>query len=198
MLNKSLSFVPDSLQSGLQIDEQGWCLQAAQLASPNFGARPVDAIISMLVIHNISLPLGLYEGDYIAQLFQNQLDHQAHPSFASLRDLRVSSHFLIRRDGSLQQFVSTLDRAWHAGVSSFAGRDGCNDYSIGIELEGCDESAFELMQYVKLVELIQVLLVRFPIEHIVGHQDISPGRKTDPGPCFDWGYLRNMLSEWVA
>ena len=172
--------------SDWHIDADGRCEQALWLESPNFNARPIPGDISLLVIHNISLPAGQFGGTTITELFQNCLDCSTHESFESLRDLKVSSHFLIRRDGSLLQFVSTLERAWHAGVSSFNGRETCNDFSIGIELEGTDDLPFEQAQYESLGVLTLALLNRFAITHIVGHDEIAPGRKTDPGPCFDW------------
>jgi AmpD protein len=179
-----------------EVDAQGWCLQVQQLVSPNFGKRPEGTAISMLVIHNISLPMGKFGSNYIVELFQNTLNCEAHPSFSSLKGLQVSSHFLILRDGHVQQFVSVLDRAWHAGLSHFQGRDGCNDFSIGIELEGCDSQPFEDAQYVSLLKLSQALLCHFPIEHIVGHEEIAPGRKTDPGPYFDWARYQQALGAW--
>lgn len=183
-------------RSDLHIDADGWCTQAEQHHSPNFGARPDATVIDLLVIHNISLPRGDYRVDYITPFFLNQLDCDAHPDFASLRGLHVSSHFVIRRDGRLQQFVSCLDRAWHAGVSEWQGRQGCNDFSIGVELEGCDDQPFEPTQYACLQALTQALQQRFPLRHIVGHQDIAPGRKTDPGPCFDWLAYQAGLGHW--
>lgn len=184
--------------SDWQMDAQGWCLQAQILVSPNFGSRPDDANIDLLVIHNISLPLAEFGGNYVLDLFQNQLDCDAHPSFSDLRGLQVSSHFLIRRDGQLFQFVSGLARAWHAGISSFHGQDGCNDYSIGIELEGCDTSPFSEAQYHSLEQLTHCLLRHFPIQYIAGHQDIAPGRKTDPGPFFEWARYQQSLSGWTV
>ena len=179
-----------------RFDAQGWCAAADVCASPNFGARPDGVAISLLVIHNVSLPKGQFGGRYILDLFQNQLDYEAHSSFNSLRGLRVSSHFLIRRDGQLVQCVSSLARAWHAGESQFLGQTNCNDFSIGIELEGCDELAFEAVQYQSLLSLTQSLLAHYPIMHIAGHQEIAPTRKTDPGPHFDWSAYRHALA-WV-
>ena len=176
------------------INSDGWCPQASQVPSPNYNSRPNVADISLLVIHNISLPLGQFGGPYISALFQNKLDCDSDAGFASLRDLKVSAHFLIQRDGALLQFVSTLDRAWHAGVSMFEGRSGCNDFSIGIELEGADDVPFEPMQYQTLILLTQALLARFPIKHIVGHCEIAPGRKTDPGPHFDWQAYQQSIA----
>lgn len=177
-----------------QISPDGWCLQACRQPSPNYNARPDPADITLLVIHNISLPAGQFGGTAITALFQNCLDCSSHDSFESLRALKVSSHFLIRRDGALLQFVSVLDRAWHAGVSSFEGRAACNDFSVGIELEGTDDVPFESAQYDALRLLTQALLAHLPITHIVGHSEIAPGRKTDPGPCFDWGRYQQDIS----
>ncbi|MFZ6798760.1 1,6-anhydro-N-acetylmuramyl-L-alanine amidase AmpD [Undibacterium sp. Di24W] len=197
MLSRINPFVlPPTQADAWEMDGQGWCLQVQQLVSPNFGKRPEQMAISMLVIHNISLPVGQFGNNYIEELFQNTLNCDAHTSFASLRDLRVSSHFLILRDGRVQQFVSVLDRAWHAGLSHFQGRDGCNDFSIGIELEGCDSQPFEDAQYMSLLKLSQALLRHSPIEHIVGHEEIAPGRKTDPGPYFDWARFQQALGAW--
>ena len=160
--------------------------------------RPLGMIVDLLVIHNISLPLAEFNGSFILDLFQNQLDCDAHPSFDSLRGVQVSSHFLIRRDGKLYQFVSTAARAWHAGKSQFQGRDNCNDYSIGIELEGCDTCAFTDVQYASLASLTACLNAYYPLRHIAGHQDIAPGRKTDPGPYFDWQRYQRQLLGWVT
>ncbi len=168
------------------IGPDGWCDGLLRSACSNFDARPADAEISLLVIHNISLPPGEFGGGYIEALFANTLDCDAHPYFDQLRGLRVSSHFLIRRDGSVRQFVSTLARAWHAGVSEFQGRQRCNDFSIGIELEGSDTEVFCDAQYLTLAVLTRKLMLRHPLTDVVGHQHIAPGRKTDPGPLFDW------------
>jgi AmpD protein len=146
--------------------------------------------IDLLVVHNISLPPRCYGGQAIIDLFTNRLDCAAHPYFEQLRGLRVSAHFLIRRDGTLLQFVPCAKRAWHAGVSSHLGRERCNDFSIGVELEGSDFDPFEPAQYGMLVELTRTLRTRYPIDHLAGHSDIAPGRKTDPGPYFDWPALR--------
>jgi len=176
----------------------GWCKTARRCPSPNFNARPAGVCIDLLVIHGISLPAGHYGGPFIEALFLNQLDPHAHASFADLRDLRVSAHFLIRRDGALVQFVSTDDRAWHAGVSSFEGRSGCNDFSIGIELEGCDDEPYASFQYERLIGLTRVLCATYPgitPQRIVGHCDIAPGRKTDPGARFDWSGYRAGLTQ---
>jgi len=177
----------------------GWLEAARQIRSPNCDARPADCQTELLVIHAISLPLGQFSGpgtvSYIADLFLNQLDCEAHPDFDQLRGVRVSAHFLIQRDGSLVQFVGAGQRAWHAGVSQFMGRAACNDFSIGIELEGSDFVPFEAAQYETLVDLTQLLCQHYPIHHIVGHQDIAPTRKTDPGPFFDWTLYQNLLRQ---
>jgi AmpD protein len=177
-----------------EIRSDGWCTQASHLPSPNYNDRPDGAEITLLVIHNISLPAGQFGTPYIRDLFQNCLDCDCHPSFDSLRDLKVSTHFLIQRDGALIQFVSSLDRAWHAGISTFQGRSFCNDFSIGIELEGTDYVPFEPAQYQALKLLTQALLTRFAITDIAGHEEIAPGRKTDPGPCFDWLRYQESLA----
>ncbi|EGF33861.1 N-acetylmuramoyl-L-alanine amidase [Oxalobacteraceae bacterium IMCC9480] len=184
---------PDDVH--LHIDADGWCAQAQQLRSPNCDVRADGVAIDLLVIHNISLPPGQYGGPYIAQLFTNTLDCDAHPYFDQLRALRVSSHFVIRRDGSLQQFVSTLQRAWHAGVSQFGERQRCNDFSIGIELEGCDTEPFADAQYTRLCQLSRALQQAHPLLAVTGHEHIAPGRKTDPGACFDWLGYRTL---WAA
>ena len=161
-------------------------MQAVRIDSPNRDSRPPGERITLLVLHNISLPPGRFVGDGIEQLFTNRLDPSAHPFYATIASLRVSAHFLIRRGGALVQFVDCADRAWHAGVSSWRGRPRCNDYSIGIELEGTDDRAYTARQYAMLAKLTRSLLRHYPIEHIVGHSDIAPGRKTDPGAAFDW------------
>ena len=176
-----------------QIGEDGWAADAVRRPSPNFDARAEGTPVSLLVIHNISLPPGQFGGPYIEDLFCNRLDCDAHPYFDQLRTLRVSAHFLIRRDGEVMQFVSAGDRAWHAGVSSFCGRERCNDFSIGIELEGTDFEAFDPRQYESLASLTLALCLRYPLTDVAGHEHIAPGRKTDPGPCFDWGHFRKSL-----
>lgn len=168
------------------IDAAGWCREMRQIPSPNCDARPREMAIDLLVIHNISLPPGEFAGDYIEALFTNQLDCDAHPFFAQLKELQVSTHFLIRRDGSATQFVSTHDRAWHAGVSTFGDREKCNDFSIGIELEGDDHTPFRDVQYTTLSALTQALMSTYPLSEVTGHENIAPGRKTDPGPHFHW------------
>ncbi|PLZ01625.1 1,6-anhydro-N-acetylmuramyl-L-alanine amidase AmpD [Burkholderia sp. WAC0059] len=174
----------------IAVDASGWTDAARRLASPNFEARPAGVEPTLIVVHNISLPPDAFGGSAIADLFLNRLDCDAHPYYdAHLRGVRVSAHFLIGRDGALVQFVSCNARAWHAGVSNFFGRERCNDFSIGIELEGSDTRAFEAAQYVTLAALVQALVARYPIDALAGHSDIAPGRKTDPGPHFDWARL---------
>jgi len=191
---------PSPTLSALKALQQGgWVESALQLESPNCDARPTDCQTELLVIHAISLPLGQFAGSgtssYIADLFLNRLDCAAHPDFAQLEGVRVSSHFLIQRDGSLIQFVGADLRAWHAGVSQFMGRAACNDFSIGIELEGSDFVPFEAAQYDTVVDLTHLLCQHYPIRHIAGHQDIAPSRKTDPGPFFDWTLYQNLLRQ---
>jgi N-acetyl-anhydromuramoyl-L-alanine amidase len=166
------------------------------IPSPNFNDRPPETIIDLLVIHGISLPPGQFGGPAINALFTNTLDPNADPSFKEIASIPVSSHLLIRRDGSVIQYVPFDKRAWHAGVSSFQGRSNCNDYSIGIELEGVDTIPYEKNQYQQLINLVSALIRVYPaitLERIVGHCDIAPSRKTDPGPAFDWNYFRRMF-----
>jgi AmpD protein len=175
------------MSAGLTVGADGWVSAARALPSPNFEARPDGAVPTLIVVHNISLPPGAFGGSAIADLFLNRLDCDAHPYYdAHLRGLRVSSHFVIRRDGALEQFVSCNERAWHAGLSNFFGRERCNDFSIGVELEGSDDTAFEAPQYETLAALVKALVDRYPVDALAGHSDIAPGRKTDPGPHFDW------------
>ncbi len=176
------------------LDADGWCPQVRRAACANFDERPDDDDISLLIVHNISLPPGEFGGDHIEDLFANRLDCDAHPYFGQLRGLRVSAHFLIRRDGSVVQFVATRARAWHAGVSSFNGRERCNDFSIGIELEGSDFTDFCDAQYRSLAGLSYALISRHPISAVRGHEHVAPGRKTDPGPHFDWLRFRDDLA----
>jgi AmpD protein len=178
---------------GLAVDADGRVAAAAQVVSPNCDDRPDDTPISLLVVHGISLPPGRFGGDAIARLFTNRLDARAHPSFAAIAGLRVSAHFLIRRDGRLVQFVACAQRAWHAGESSWRDKSRCNDFSIGIELEGTDTRPYTAAQYRALGRLACALMRRYPIVDIVGHSDVAPGRKTDPGPAFDWGRLARQL-----
>ena len=163
--------------------------------SPNFDERPNNAIVDLIVIHAISLPAGFYNTQLIKDLFLNCLDPGKDEFLESIKNLKVSSHFLITRKGALIQFVPTHKRAWHAGISSYKGKENCNDFSIGIELEGCDDEEFEKPQYHSLSRLINFLSIDLKIDkqNIVGHADIAPGRKTDPGPLFDWTLLQSML-----
>ncbi len=173
--------------------QQGWYQRATRLDSPNFGLRPTGATIDLIVLHAISLPPGQYGGTQVLQFFTNQLNLQDDSYFEQLADLRVSAHFFIRRSGEMLQFVSCDDRAWHAGVSSYRGRNNCNDDSIGIELEGLDGAKFETEQYACLCRLCSDLMQRYPIAHIAGHQHIAPGRKNDPGAGFDWKLLQKTM-----
>jgi N-acetyl-anhydromuramoyl-L-alanine amidase len=176
------------------IDPQGWHRRARRVPSPNFDERPHGVGIDLVVVHHISLPPGRFSGDAVERLFTNRLDCTADPSFAPLQALRVSSHFLVRRRGELLQFVSCDARAWHAGASDFLGRSRCNDFSIGIELEGDGEHRFTDAQYRVLARTVQALAERYPLRHLAGHSDIAPGRKADPGPFFDWGRLLASLA----
>lgn len=171
--------------------DAGWLPGVRRVPSPNWDERPANESVRLVVIHAISLPPDEFGGPGIIQLFTNCLDPEAHPYFREIQGLRVSAHFLVRRDGELIQFVSCERRAWHAGASNWQGREKCNDFSIGIELEGCDRLAFEEAQYLTLNRLLDQLQHRYLIEAVVGHSDIAPGRKTDPGPCFDWHRVRN-------
>ncbi len=166
--------------------DAGWLDCAEQCVSPNCDERPADTAISLLVLHNISLPPGQYGGSAVAEFFTNRLDCDSHPQFASLRGVRVSAHLLLRRNGSWIQFVPFGLRAWHAGVSCWQGAERCNDYSIGIELEGTDSDPYCEVQYGSLLRVIRLLARAYPITDVVGHCDIAPGRKTDPGAAFDW------------
>lgn len=167
-------------------DAGGWFSAARQIPSPNQDQRPAESSIDLVVVHSISLPPGEFGGDAILQLFTNTLDPAGHPYFETIKDLRVSAHFLIRRDGELIQFVPVQQRAWHAGASRFEGRERCNDFSIGIELEGTDEDVFADIQYRVLIDLLRVLVQHFSVFAIAAHSEIAPSRKTDPGPHFDW------------
>ena len=172
---------------------QGWWSGARAVPSPNFGPRPAGETVSLLLLHSISLPPGVYGGDEVERLFTNQLDWQAHPYFGTIRGLQVSAHFFVRRDGQLLQFVSCDERAWHAGRSAWQGREGCNDFSVGIELEGLEGERFEPAQYEALTMLLPVLSQRYPGVHIAGHEHVAPGRKFDPGAGFDWAALKAAL-----
>jgi len=172
--------------SGWRTDPDGWLEDAREVRSPHHDERPEGQAIELLVLHYISLPPGRFSGDAIERLFTGTLDPSAHPFFAQLAGLRVSAHFLIRRRGELLQFVGTGRRAWHAGISRFAGRERCNDFSIGIELEGDGEHPFTAAQYRRLASVTALLAARHPLRWLAGHSDIAPGRKQDPGPFFDW------------
>jgi N-acetyl-anhydromuramoyl-L-alanine amidase len=171
----------------------GWWQAARHCPSPNFGPRPARAAISLAVVHCISLPPGQYGGDGVERLFTNQLDWDAHAYYQGIRGLQVSAHFFIRRNGSVIQFVSCDQRAWHAGVSLWRGRERCNDWSIGIELEGTEGELFMPAQYQQLAQLLRLLAQRYPLVEVVGHEHVAPGRKTDPGPGFDWSRLGKAL-----
>lgn len=175
----------------------GWLAGVARCPSPNCDERPAGAVVTLALIHSISLPPGVYGGDAIERLFTNRLDWDAHPYFERIRGLRVSSHFLIRRDGAVLQFVSCDERAWHAGASQWQGCERCNDFSVGIELEGLEGFAFEPPQYEALTRLLQQLARAYPIDAVVGHEHVAPGRKHDPGVAFDWRLLQRTL-DWPA
>ncbi len=189
-----------SVRTHLHMDG-GWVREARHCRSSNCNARPAGATVSLLVIHNISLPPGRFGGSYIDDLFCNRLDCNAHPYFEHLHGAEVSAHFLIRRTGELVQYVSINERAWHAGKSIFNGQENCNDFSVGVELEGTDERPFTQKQYRRLTALSALLLRVCPairLDRIVGHSDIAPGRKTDPGPAFDWARYRASLAGALA
>jgi AmpD protein len=178
-----------------------WLPGARRVPSPNQDARPDGCTPSLIVVHGISLPPGEFGGPWIDRLFTNRLDPEAHPYFRQISGLRVSSHLLIRRDGSLVQYVSLDRRAWHAGRSRFLGRPACNDYSVGIELEGCDERVYTRHQYAALADACAAVMSRWPAitpERIAGHRHVAPGRKTDPGPLFCWHRLRVMVADRLA
>ncbi len=180
----------------LRVDEEGWLTGVRRVPSPNCDDRPPDTPIDLLVVHAISLPPGIYGGDYIDEFFTNRLHADAHPYFRTIEPLRVSAHVVIKREGKVIQYVPFHRRAWHAGMSEFQGRRSCNDFSIGIELEGRNEDSYEEMQYGVLAELSKLIMRVWPgiaLERIVGHCDIAPGRKTDPGPAFDWGRLKRLI-----
>jgi AmpD protein len=174
---------------------------ARQVLSPHFDARPAESAPALIVVHGISLPPDEFGGPAIDQLFTGTLDWNAHPYFKQIEGLRASAHLLIRRDGAISQYVPFSARAWHAGASSYLGRANCNDFSIGIELEGADTTPYAAAQYEALTEVLAALLTAYPSlssEHIAGHSDIAPGRKTDPGPAFEWGRLRAQLAARLA
>lgn len=177
--------------------ENGWWSKAKKLPSPNYDQRP-DVEIDALVIHNISLPPNQYGTGQVQRFFQNQLDYSEHSYFESLRDIRVSAHVFIERDGDATQFVSFNERAWHAGKSVLSGASDCNNFSIGVELEGCDDEAYSDAQYESLLKLTQALMLAYPsisVDRIVGHSDIAPGRKSDPGAAFDWQRYSKSINQ---
>lgn len=179
------------------LDATGWLSGARHSPSPNHGPRPPGTVVDLAVVHSISLPPGLYGGEAIEQLFLNRLDWDAHPYYQQIRGIEVSAHFVIRRDGEVVQFVSTLRRAWHAGRSSWQGRDNCNDYSVGIELEGLEGQPFDAPQYTALADVLVALARQLPLRAVAGHEHVAPGRKLDPGPGFDWPRLIRTLG-WPA
>ena len=174
-------------------DARGWLAGIRRVRSPNADPRPEGVEVTLVVVHGISLPPGRFGGDAILRLFTNRLDPAAHPAFRTLGGLRVSAHFLIRRDGTLLQFVACGDRAWHAGASRWKGRERCNDFSIGIELEGTDDRPYTAKQYARLAVLVRRLAERWPIADVAGHSDVAPGRKSDPGPAFDRERFARLL-----
>lgn len=182
----------------MKLTDEGRLEGARYIASPNCDARPAGSRIELLVIHYISLPPGRFSGHAIEDFFTNRLDPRAHPFFETIAGLRASAHFLIRRNGAVIQFVPCAMRAWHAGESSWRGRPRCNDFSIGIEIEGNEAVAFTAAQYRRLAALARAVMTRYPISEIVGHSDIAPSRKSDPGPHFDWARFRAMLGSGEA
>ncbi len=177
----------------MRINVLGLLDAARFLPSPNSDARPPGVAVELLVIHNISLPPGVFNGNAVCDLFLNRLDPGAHPYFAEIAALRVSAHFFVRRDGEIIQFVPCIRRAWHAGLSQWQGRQRCNDFSLGIELEGTDHEPYTDPQYERLIALARAIYAAYPIRDTVGHCDIAPGRKTDPGQAFDWSRYRRGL-----
>ena len=179
---------------------EGQLIGARQIASPNYNARPVHSEIELLVVHNISLPPSQFGGGYIEQFFQNELDWSLHPYFQTIQGMQVSTHLLILRSGEVLQFVNFNQRAWHSGRSTYLGKKECNDYSIGIELEGSDDLPFQEIQYQVLAHVVTVLQATYPklLQHVAGHSDIARGRKTDPGPYFDWLKIRRLIQQYKA
>lgn len=182
----------------MRLTEDGWLEPCTHIASPNCDERPAGEAPVLIVVHAISLPPECFGGNGVVELFTNRLDPDAHPYYAQIAGLRVSAHFLVRRDGHCLQFVATRKRAWHAGASSWRGRARCNDFSLGIELEGCDSLPFEAAQYETLASLVDLLRRHYSIAAVVGHAEIAPGRKTDPGPYFDWNGLLARLERPLA
>jgi AmpD protein len=187
------------MQAAFKIDTEGLAHGPVRFVpSPNCDERPAGTVVDLLVVHAISLPPGEFGGPAIEALFTNTLDPAGHPYFAGIADLRVSAHFLVRRDGSVIQFVPCAKRAWHAGASRWEGRERCNDFSIGVELEGSDDVPFEPAQYAALAALTDALAAAYPLGQVAGHSDVAPGRKTDPGPCFDWSRYRAATRSKLA
>jgi N-acetyl-anhydromuramoyl-L-alanine amidase len=186
----------------LRIDlDSGLMHEATQIASPNYDSRPPGVEPDLIVVHGISLPPGEFGGPWIDRLFTNTLPADVHPYFAEVCALRVSSHLVVKRDGSVTQYVKFTDRAWHAGKSQYQGREACNDFSVGVELEGADTQPYEAAQYRALAEVVAALCAAYPglsADRLVGHSDIAPGRKTDPGPAFDWPLARRLIAAAVA
>jgi N-acetyl-anhydromuramoyl-L-alanine amidase len=182
----------------LQVDlESGLMRGVRQIASPNHDPRPPGVEADLIVVHGISLPPGEFGGPWIDRLFTNSLPADAHPYFAEVGDMRVSAHLVVGRDGALTQYVSFRERAWHAGKSIYQGREACNDYSVGVELEGTDDLPYEESQYHSLAKVVAALCAAYPRlspERLAGHNDIAPGRKTDPGPAFDWPHARRLIA----
>jgi N-acetyl-anhydromuramoyl-L-alanine amidase len=188
---------PGERRSVVALWNEGWYRFAHRLPSPNFGLRPQGACIDLIVVHSISLPPGEYGGEGVQRLFTNQLDWNLHPYFKRIEGMQVSAHFYIRRNGELWQFVSADHRAWHAGASTYRGRDNCNDHSIGIELEGIEGGDFEAAQYETLGSVCPVIAQHYPVHLVAGHEHIAPGRKADPGAGFNWPLLQQSLG-WPA
>ena len=179
---------------------EGQLIGARQIASPNYNARPAHSEIELLVVHSVSLPPSQFGGGYIEQFFQNELDWSLHPYFQTIQGMQVSTHLLILRSGEVLQFVNFNQRAWHSGRSTYLGKKECNDYSIGIELEGSDDLPFQEIQYQVLAHVVTVLQATYPklLQHVAGHSDIARGRKTDPGPYFDWLKIRRLIQQYKA
>ena len=183
------------MDAGLRVGRDGIASGARQQPSPNCDDRPAGEAVSLLVVHSISLPPGEYGGDSVERFFTNRLDPAGHPYFQAIRDLRVSAHFFVRRDGEIVQFVPVVKRAWHAGASEWRGRSRCNDFSVGVELEGLDTDGYEPAQYERLAALARALGESFPLSSVAAHSDIAPGRKPDPGARFDWPRFLSLLSQ---
>lgn len=190
IIDTTLKIDAEGLTHGAVRDAGAELLPVRFIPSPNCDERPAGTAVDLLVVHAISLPPGDFGGAAIEALFTNRLDPARHPYFEGIASLKVSAHFLVRRDGAIVQFVPCVKRAWHAGASKWGGRERCNDFSIGVELEGTDDVPFEDAQYASLAALTDALARAYPLRHVAGHSDVAPGRKTDPGPCFDWGRFR--------